>query len=122
MITTTAIIARLNALTTCTHDDANDPYRPDCDADAAARDLRSLLIDSTDSDLESDSADELRELILALLTNTERPYDESARHALSELRLDYSLCPMHAIDYAICFDDDDADCATIRAFFPCHDT
>ena len=122
MITTTAIIARIDALTTCTHADANDPYRADCEFDAAARDLRNLLIDSTDSDLESDSADELRELILALLTNTERPYDESARQSLSELRLRDSLCPMHAIDYAICFDDDDPDCATIRAFFPCHDT
>lgn len=42
--------------------------------------------------------------------------------ALSDLRLNYSLCPMHAHDYAICFDDDDPDCAAIRAHFPIHDT
>lgn len=44
------------------------------------------------------------------------------RESLSRLRLDYSLCPLHAIDYAICFDDDDAECSAIRACFPNHDT
>lgn len=44
------------------------------------------------------------------------------RDELSRLALDNSLCPMHFIDYAICFDDDDPDCAAIRACFPSHDT
>jgi hypothetical protein len=44
------------------------------------------------------------------------------RDALSLLRLDYSLCPLHARDYAICFDDDDAECAAIRDCFPSHDS
>lgn len=41
---------------------------------------------------------------------------------MTALLLDNSLCPMHAIDYAICFDDDDPDCAAIRAIHPSHDT
>lgn len=41
---------------------------------------------------------------------------------ITELRLANSLCPLHAIDYAICFDDDDAECALIRLIHPSHDT
>lgn len=33
-----------------------------------------------------------------------------------------SLCPIHAIDYAICFDDETAECAQIRITCPSHDT
>lgn len=44
------------------------------------------------------------------------------RDAISQLALEHSLCPLHFIDYAICFDDDDAECATIRMIFPSHDT
>lgn len=44
------------------------------------------------------------------------------RETITELRLAYSLCPLHAIDYAICFDDDDPECALIRAIHPSHDT
>lgn len=40
----------------------------------------------------------------------------------SALALDLSLCPLHMIDYAICFDDDDPECAAIRQCFPSHDT
>ena len=49
------------------------------------------------------------------------PYP-STRQLLSELCLGESLCPMHRVDYAICFDDDDPECAAIRAVFPAHDT
>lgn len=45
-----------------------------------------------------------------------------ARHALSDLCLNYSLCPLHRIDYAICFDDRDSECANIRICFPIHDS
>lgn len=44
------------------------------------------------------------------------------RDYLSHLRLQYSICPLHACDYAICFDDDDPECAAIRSCFPNHDT
>lgn len=45
-----------------------------------------------------------------------------SRDAISDLALSYSLCPFHMIDYAICFDDDDDECAAIRDCFPSHDT
>jgi hypothetical protein len=54
---------------------------------------------------------ELLELLITLSTDD-----------ISELRLADSLCPLHACDYAICFDDDDAECAQIRSIFPSHDT
>lgn len=44
------------------------------------------------------------------------------RDELTDALLSFSLCPLHAIDYAICFDDDDADCAMIRMIHPSHDT
>jgi hypothetical protein len=84
--------------------------------------MRSLLIDANDPSLESDAADLLRDMLNIMLDAAMRPFDETATQQLSTLRLDFSLCPMHAIDYAICFDDDDDACRTIRAFFPIHDT
>jgi hypothetical protein len=41
----------------------------------------------------------------------------------SMLYMEYSLCPIHHIDWAICFDDEPDDCAQVRAIFPhSHDT
>lgn len=48
--------------------------------------------------------------------------DEYSRQEITMLYLDDSLCPMHHCDYAICFDDDDEECALIREYFPDHDT
>jgi hypothetical protein len=91
--------------------------------------LRDLLIDRDAQPL-SHSADDapaptydyLRSLLADIDARIAYPHDESARQRLSMLLLDNSLCPMHAIDYAICFDDDTDECATIRAYFPSHDT
>lgn len=44
------------------------------------------------------------------------------REDLTALALEYSLCPMHFCDYAICFDDDRPECAAIRTIHPGHDT
>lgn len=44
------------------------------------------------------------------------------RHMISMMRLDESICPLHACDYCSCFDDDDPECAQIRECFPSHDT
>lgn len=45
------------------------------------------------------------------------------RDDLTRLALDASLCPLHFIDFAICFDDDDNECAAIRTIYPhSHDT
>lgn len=41
---------------------------------------------------------------------------------MTEYRLSDSLCPLHHIDYAACFDDDDPECAPIRLIHPSHDT
>ena len=91
--------------------------------------IRCLLIDRnlTDAELADcpDAAphlDAIRNALAAIDARIAYPYDEFARHALSDLLLNYSLCPMHAIDYAICFDDETPACAAIRAHFPIHDT
>ena len=42
------------------------------------------------------------------------------RDDLSEIAMGLSLCPMHFIDWAACFDDDEPSCAQIRAIFPYH--
>lgn len=55
----------------------------------------------------------------AIAANIANPYN---RDELTDTLLSFSLCPLHAIDYAICFDDDDADCAMIRMIHPSHDT
>jgi len=110
----------LNALTTCNDP---DPYHADDAADLNAYALRDLLLDINDDNAhDAPDFDTMRDHLLALHEHAALPHDESARQSLSLLALDNSLCPMHMIDYAICFDDDDPDCAMIRAFFPSHDT
>lgn len=101
----------------------------DCPADdtfcihfLAAAALRELLIDRNAHHLDDtyDADDSTYDFIRSLLdTIIAAPYQTQR---LSMLALDHSLCPMHFIDYAICFDDDDDECATIRAYFPDHDT
>ena len=45
------------------------------------------------------------------------------RDEISHLAMQHSLCPVHYVDWAICFDDEDPECAQIRAIFPHgHDT
>lgn len=86
--------------------------------------LRNLLIDIDDTPTThpADFADDpITHALLRASLRTMIDYDYST-HELSMMRLDHSLCPLHHIDYAICFDDDDPDCATIRALFPSHDT
>ena len=117
---TLAAIDRLNALD---------------DDDAALLRIMLCSIDHTDTtlldnpmhelpddyDTTRDPADTLFDLEL-LLTACRTPYHSYARDALSTLLLAHSLCPMHCCDYAICFDDETPECATIRAYFPSHDT
>ena len=102
------IAASIDAL-----DDAHD--------DLASLAIRDLMINDLDhSDLRALSADydisahdiaPILDAILSLSTDD-----------LSTLRLSFSLCPIHNIDYAICFDDDNPNCAQIRDAFPSHDT
>lgn len=45
------------------------------------------------------------------------------RDHLTELAMSQSLCPIHFVDWAICFDDQPEDCSQVRAIFPNgHDT
>lgn len=44
------------------------------------------------------------------------------REALTEVLLNLSLCPIHRIDYAICFDDQAYECAAVRHIHPSHDS
>lgn len=45
------------------------------------------------------------------------------RDDVTRLLMENSLCPIHAVDWAICFDDEFEDCAQVRAIFPSsHDT
>jgi hypothetical protein len=44
------------------------------------------------------------------------------RDTITELALEASLCPLHFVDYAICFDDEDPECSQIRVIHPSHDT
>jgi hypothetical protein len=87
--------------------------------------LRDLMIDADATpDFADDDpyriADALHAALRdALLTLTASPYH---RDDLTKLALDNSLCPMHFCDYAICFDDDDDECAAIRLIHPSHDT
>ena len=62
----------------------------------------------------------LRDLWNSLLNlSDDRP--EITEH-ITMRALSHSLCPAHFVDYAICFDDEDPDCAQIRAIHPCHDS
>jgi hypothetical protein len=45
----------------------------------------------------------------------------TGREWLTQAALDASLCPLHWRDYAICFDDDDPECAAIRIIHPGRD-
>lgn len=64
-----------------------------------------------DSDLTVEVVETLARMIAALDTES-----------LTEARLAYSLCPLHGCDYAICFDDEDAECAAIRIIHPSYDS
>lgn len=93
-----------------------------CIHDDIYSDLRSVLIDYPETPapnyLETDLP--IAMILYSVVEQLhENPY---RRHDLSMLALDQSLCPVHMIDYAICFDDDNPDCAQIREYFPSHDT
>lgn len=48
--------------------------------------------------------------------------DKWGRETITTLALEASLCPIHFVDYAICFDDQDPECNQIRVVHPSHDT
>lgn len=48
--------------------------------------------------------------------------DWRRREKLTAELLAESLCPLHRVDYAICFDDQNLECAAIRTIHPSHDS
>lgn len=73
------------------------------------------------SDLEPNEArwvDACKEIIAELFA-----YRFGGRDRITELCINDSLCPIHFCDWMSCFDDDDPECAQVRAIYPCsHDT
>lgn len=86
--------------------------------DAGNASIRALLINPDD---------ELLDYYTPRAAAIERPRFTAMIAAMttddrSTLMLALSLCPLHSCDYAICFDDDDPECESIRACFPEHDS
>lgn len=96
--------------------------------------LRMLLIFETEtpSDLDdyyanhsSPDMDCTKEEAYTLVQQLNRMRNEQwglGRETLTQLALQQSLCPIHYIDYAACFDDDDPTCSQVRFIHPNHDT
>lgn len=63
--------------------------------------------------------DTFREIETAIEILRSAPYNLGRDH-LTELAIALSLCPVHFVDWAICFDDQPQDCEQIRAIFPHH--
>lgn len=120
-------LCALRMIDTLTMPHADCPsIRDDHMHDLFARALRDLLIDRTATPTEqpipalADPPAYIYDTMRSLLAIIDAyPYNTDD---MTKLLLDNSLCPMHAIDYAICFDDDEPDCAAIRAIHPSHDT
>lgn len=70
----------------------------------------------TDIPLSDANIADLRDTALHLIN------DSANRELLTDTALSLSLCPLHLHDYAICFDDDDDECAAIRTIHPSHDS
>lgn len=95
----------------------NDPSLDDDDANFFSS-LRHMLITR---ELHSDRSNRLTIPQRRAMLELRDLIAELDRHDLTELLLDFSICPLHRIDYAICFDDDDPECAAIRMIHPNHD-
>lgn len=103
------------------------------DDDDASHALREMLI-ATDPDTicsyNDDDIDFDDDLLETMIEHANRLHDAyqlilaepDNRDILTEIALALSLCPLHLCDYAICFDDENDECATIRLIHPSHDT
>lgn len=79
-------------------------------------DMMLACLDAHDDDIDIDRMN------LIILAAHHLREDRNDADAATDLLLSYSLCPLHECDYAICFDDDDPECASIRELHPEHDT
>jgi hypothetical protein len=83
------------------------------------RDITARDFDDDPFPTDTTDFDALLALIAPLFADDADAYALDAR---SHFALDLSLCPLHFIDYAICFDDDTDECRALRLCFPTHDT
>lgn len=85
--------------------------------------INTLLADSH-ADLDDDTYNDARATLIDAdkLAITTLRLDRTLGERLTDAALAASLCPLHLIDYAICFDDDPDDCRPIRIVHPCHDS
>lgn len=94
------------------HSTLFNPPKPYYDAQIATFDLELRdALEMLDEPISLDDAKTIRNALESL-----------DRESLTEIALHHSLCPLHLIDYAICFDDENAECAQIRLIHPSHDT
>jgi hypothetical protein len=68
-----------------------------------------------------DFAEYVREMIIDQPIESTRTLDAADRELLTRACLDLSVCPVHLVDYMICFDDDDPECAIVRMIHPTRD-
>lgn len=88
--------------------------------DSASLAIRDMIITDSFDDIRALSAD--YDIPPALLLPIRDAIQFLIRDDLSALCLSFSICPIHYCDYAICFDDNPADCLAIRTAFPAHDS
>lgn len=72
-------------------------------------------------DLPTAHLDEAWDIVSFLFALSE-PAPGYYRDEITDFALSMSLCPIHFVDYAICFDDEDPECYQVRAIHPSHDT
>lgn len=74
------------------------------------------------TDARDDVAAYVREMIIDQPFAPLADLSTADRELLTTACLALSLCPVHLIDYAICFDDEPDACAAVRLIHPAHDS
>ncbi len=75
-----------------------------------------------DEDFTEVSINVAQHIVQAIIDLKYAPYNLGRDH-LTNLAMSHSLCPIHFVDWAICFDDQDVECSQIQFIFPhSHDT
>lgn len=110
-------IKRINAILSTLDSESSNAYR-----ELFMQRMNDELVDIDDLLTEHDADLDDYDAINELLTYTNALIAADDRESLTTIALDQSLCPLHIIDYAICFDDQNAECATIRIIHPAHDS
>lgn len=77
---------------------------------------------TTDADTLDDARAYIVEMIFDQPLDVLIGLDATDRELLTTACLALSICPVHLVDYAICFDDDDDACRAVRMIHPIHDT